>query len=137
VFETRDEPVTLRRRDLLDLPDTSPDLSGLDVDVAPFIRTDDDRAVSVFFRDLAPKPPAVLPGDEQVAPVRDELVSVPRSQIAQRDVRLFDLVDDVSVRRRGREVPPGVTVLLDAAAGGYEPSWGWNPALRDAQSSWR
>jgi CRISPR-associated endonuclease/helicase Cas3 len=131
VFETREEPVTLRRRDLFDLFDTSPDLSGLDVDVAPFIRADEDRTVSVFFRDLAPKPPAVLPGDEQGAPVRDELVSVPLSQIPQREVWLFDLVDDVWVRRRGREVPPGATVLLEAAAGGYAPSWGWDPALRD------
>lgn len=129
VFETREDAVTLRRRDLLDLFDTSPDLSGLDVDVAPFIRADDDRTVSVFFRQLPPKPPATLSGEDQAAPTRDELISVPLSQIAQREVWLFDQVDEAWVRRRGREVPPGATALLDAAAGGYDGSWGWDPGL--------
>ncbi len=129
VFETREDPVTLRRRDLLDLFDTSPDLSGLDLDVAPFIRADDDRTASVFFRELPPKSPAVLAAEEQPAPTRDELVHVPLSQVAERDVWLFDPVDDAWIRRRGRQVPPGASVLLDAAAGGYDAAWGWAPGL--------
>src|SRR5690606_27669416 len=43
VTEHRPETDVLRRRDLLDLVDTSPDLSGLDVDVSRFIREDDER----------------------------------------------------------------------------------------------
>jgi CRISPR-associated endonuclease/helicase Cas3 len=129
VFETREDPATLRRRDLIDLFDTSPDLSGLDIDVAPFIRSDDDRNVSVFFRELPDKQPAALPGEDQPAPTRDELVSVPLSQIAQRDAWLFDPVAEAWIRRRGREVPPGGTVLLASAGGAYDPSWGWDPGI--------
>src|SRR5207244_4372287 len=50
VAERREIDAVLRRRDLIDLFDTAPDLSGADVDVSPFIRIDDDRTVSVFFR---------------------------------------------------------------------------------------
>ena len=45
----------LRRRDLLDLFDTAPDLSGNDIDVARFVRSDDaDTDVQVFWRSEAP-----------------------------------------------------------------------------------
>ena len=50
VAETPDDPAILRRRDLLDLFDTSPDLSGTDIDIAPYIREDDERTVLVCFR---------------------------------------------------------------------------------------
>jgi CRISPR-associated endonuclease/helicase Cas3 len=130
VFETRDEPVTLRRRDLLDLFDTSPDLSGLDIDVAPFVRDDDERTASVFFRKLPPNPPAALTGEEQPAPSGDELLSVPLSQIAGRDVWVFDAVDAAWIRRPGREVRPGETALLDSSSGGYDAVWGWDAELR-------
>jgi len=130
VAESEDEPVTLRRRDLLDLFDTSPDLSGLDVDIAPFIRADEDRAVSIFFRDLGGKRPQVIVGDQQPAPSPHELLSVPVSQLTKRDAWVFDPIEDQWVRRTGSELPPGIVALLDAAAGGYEPQWGWDPALR-------
>src|SRR5262249_15684253 len=90
----------------------------------------DERTVSVFFRDVSLKPPAALLGEDQAAPTREELVSVPLSQIAERDAWLFDPVDGAWVSRRGREVPPGATALLDAAAGGYDPLWGWDPGRK-------
>ena len=43
----------LRRRDLLDLFDTTPDLSGNDIDIQRFVRGDDpDTDVQVFWRDF-------------------------------------------------------------------------------------
>ena len=43
----------LRRRDLDNLFDTMPDISGADVDVTPFVRDlDDDRTVHIAWRDL-------------------------------------------------------------------------------------
>jgi hypothetical protein len=40
----------LRRRDLADLFDTSADLSGTDLDVSRYIRSGEERDVSVFWR---------------------------------------------------------------------------------------
>ena len=57
VPETRPQSAVLRRRDLVDLFDTSPDMSGMDVDVSRFIRDEDERTVSVFFRDLERQDP--------------------------------------------------------------------------------
>ncbi|MHB8695250.1 MAG: type I-G CRISPR-associated helicase/endonuclease Cas3g, partial [Solirubrobacteraceae bacterium] len=123
VPETRDEPDVLRRRDLLDLFDTAPDLSGLDVDVSRFIRDDEERNVSVFFRDL----PTGQPADDEAAPDRDELVAVPVHQVRDRSAWLFDHVEGVWVRGQP-PIRPGELVLLDAAAGGYDELDGWDPA---------
>jgi CRISPR-associated endonuclease/helicase Cas3 len=47
------EPVyVLRRRDLLDLFDTTTDIAGNDIDVSRFVRDLDQTDVSVFWRDL-------------------------------------------------------------------------------------
>lgn len=128
VPEQDETPVLLRRHDLLDLFDTTPDLSGLDVDVAPFIRPDDDRSVAVFFRELPTPAPATL--HDQPAAARDELVSVPLGQLARRDCWRFDELDELWRRQPAGRVPPGSTVLLDAAAGGYGERRGWDPRDR-------
>lgn len=125
VPETREQPEVLRRRDLLDLFDTAPDLSGLDVDVSRFIRDDEERTILVFFRDL----PTGRPADDEPAPDRDELVAVPAHQVRDRSAWVFDHVEGVWVRGR----PPiraGELVLLDAAAGGYDELDGWDPASK-------
>ena len=75
---------TLRRKDLLELWDTTPDLAGNDLDVSRYIRDTDDTDVQVYWRvwDLSEgngKPPP--PNDDQGnvvfgAPDRQELCSV-------------------------------------------------------------
>ena len=52
--ETR--PV-LRRRDLLDLFDTTPDIAGFDIDVSRYIRDGDDSDVLVYWRDFGEEAP--------------------------------------------------------------------------------
>lgn len=54
VSETEPVVPVLRRRDLLDLFDTAPDLVGNDVDIARFIRADGDTDVQVAWREPAP-----------------------------------------------------------------------------------
>lgn len=122
VPESRDEADVLRRRDLLDLFDTAPDLSGLDVDVSRFIRADDERSVSVFFRDE--------PTPEEARHDRDELVDVPVGQVRDRNAWLFDHVEGRWVSTRGRSIRPGEILLLDAADGGYDEVDGWHPASK-------
>ena len=63
----------LRKKDLLELFDTDPDLAGHDVDVSRYIRATDDRDVQVAWRDLGQEPPA----DDAPDLHRDELCSVP------------------------------------------------------------
>ncbi|MGH8526110.1 MAG: CRISPR-associated helicase/endonuclease Cas3, partial [Gammaproteobacteria bacterium] len=49
---TADAPLhpVLRRKDFLDLFNTDPDLSGFDVDIAPYVRDADDADVLLFWR---------------------------------------------------------------------------------------
>ncbi len=122
VPEQRKTWSVLRRRHLIDLFDTSPDLSGLDVDVSRFIRPDDERTVSAFFR---AEPDADAPRAE-----RQELVAVPIASLGERRVWIHDHVDGLAVRARGRAIRPGATVMLDADDGGYDERLGWLPADR-------
>jgi CRISPR-associated endonuclease/helicase Cas3 len=122
VAETPDDPAILRRRDLLDLFDTSPDLSGTNIDIAPYIREDDERTVLVCFRQIGkdgkPEPDHL--------PDRTEIVQVPLASLGDRPCWLADHVSGIWERRRGKRAPPGATVVLDAAEGGYTPELGWD-----------
>jgi CRISPR-associated endonuclease/helicase Cas3 len=120
VREQRETWSVLRRRHLIDLFDTSPDLSGLDVEVSRFIRPDDERTVSVFFR--------AEPGIDASQAERQELVAVPIASLGERRAWLHDHVDGRVVRARGRAIRPGATVMLDAGDGGYDERLGWLPA---------
>jgi CRISPR-associated endonuclease/helicase Cas3 len=122
VPEQRETWSVLRRRHLLDLFDTSPDLSGLDVDVSRFIRPDDDRSVSVFFR--------AEPNSDAPRAERQELVAVPSASLGERRAWIHDPVNGLAIRVRGRAIRPGATVMLDASDGGYDERLGWLPADR-------
>lgn len=125
----------LRRRDLDELFDTTPDLTGSDLDVGRYIRSGDDRDVRVFWRNVDPESKSVP--RELVGRVhRDELCPVPvrelrdfaRADRAGRPVFALDYV--LGVYRRIDDVdriPPGSTLLLPCSAGGYTADLGWNP----------
>lgn len=121
VEETPDDVAILRRRDLIDLFDTSPDLSGADVDIGPLIREDDQRSVFACFRDIEENRPA-----PDHLPDRSEVVQVPLATLGERRCWKVDHVAGEWERRHGRRVPPGSTVVLDAAEGGYTPELGWD-----------
>ncbi len=121
----------LRRRDLMDLFDTTPDLSGNDIDISRFIRSDDpDTDVQVFWRDWSDNVP------DEPQPERPELCSVPVGQArtflkAMTEKRcgpafLWDHLDDEWVKLEWHEVRPGMVILLPCEAGGYS-ELGWNP----------
>lgn len=117
----------LRRRDFDDLFDTTPDLSGADLDVSRYIRTGEDRDVSVFWRDVPPGHPREI--DAVEAPAREELCPVPLSELID-FLKLKNHVytkDYLTGRWRRVDRPvPGMTLLVDAAAGGYDPRRGWD-----------
>ena len=127
-------PHVLRRPDLDDLFDTSPDLSGADLDVGRYIRSGDDRDVSVFWRPFDEDAASL---EEMPWPSRDELCPVPVGELrkfVEKDEKkafVFDFLAGKWMRRRAKDrVVPGMTILLAADAGGYRVETGWDPASK-------
>jgi CRISPR-associated endonuclease/helicase Cas3 len=123
----------LRRRDLLDLFDTAPDLSGNDIDIQRYVRGDDaETDVQVFWRDILDDGPNA---DESSAR-RDELCSVPVRQarefleiLAEKKRGagyIWDHLDEQWVKLDPRRLRPGLTILLPVSVGGYD----WNQEAR-------
>lgn len=136
----------IRRKDLDDLFDTDPDLTGFDVDISPYIRDADDTDVHIFWRDLS---------DTLIEPPRpssQELCAAPIGQVkdwlnkARRKRGTLVFVRDPQWRRGDaspggapagwtalREDPwPGVTLLVDVKAGGYADAIGFTGDLKSA-----
>jgi CRISPR-associated endonuclease/helicase Cas3 len=123
---TRPIHPVLRRRDLLDLFDTAPDLSGNDIDVSPFIREAADRTVSVAWRELSEDQPLDAPGRTELcpAPIRDvqDMIREGRTR-----ARVFDQTSGRWEPARPDDVRPMAVIVFDAARGGYLPDRGFAP----------
>jgi CRISPR-associated endonuclease/helicase Cas3 len=129
----------MRRRDLMDLFDTAPDLSGNDIDVARFIRSDDpDTDAQVFWRVLSGDTPSA----DEPQPSREELCAVPVKALREflesagkkRDYGfVWNHLDCLWEKLDPKLVRPGIVVLLPGDVGGYD--WdddmqsgrGWDP----------
>ena len=123
----------LRRKDLIDLFNTDPDLSGFDVDVSDYIRDSDQPGIQVFWRDFDEPNGAEPDSIPEGRPLREELCPVSMSQakgIHKRGAWCWDALGDD--RRTGRWVKldrkarPGMTLLLRAADGGYDAAIGFD-----------
>lgn len=116
----------LRRRDLLGLFDTEADLSGLDLDVSGYIRDTDDDDVSVAWRtfDADEGPAAAEP-----ALHRGELCSVRigrlKDLLKKTRAWRWDSVEGAWRRVDVNRVTPGLTLLLQTTAGGYDCDLGY------------
>jgi CRISPR-associated endonuclease/helicase Cas3 len=129
-----ERPLTtvLRRKDLLDLFNTDPDLSGFDVDVSDYIRDTGVPGVQVFWHDFSTSPNTPAP---QPRPERDELCPVSIGQARdfakRKDVTLWrwDSLDDRWIKL-DREPRPGMTLLARAADGGYDIATGFDATLK-------
>ena len=124
----------LRRRDLLDLFDTAPDLSGSDIDVQRFVRgADKSMDVQFFWRSV---PDTTGPKRDVPAPQRRELCAVPIGQAREFLASLsgvkraagyvWDHLDGRWVSVDPRSVRPGLTIMLPESSGGYLAEYGWN-----------
>lgn len=120
----------IRRRDLLDLFDTDPDLSGFDVDVSLYVRDADDTDVRLFWRHVEKGGP---PDD---APVREELCPAPvggaKELLERKGVRAWrwDALTKQWRSTDAEEVFPGMTLWVDAKCGSYDAEKGSDPAAR-------
>ncbi|MXX25811.1 MAG: CRISPR-associated helicase Cas3', partial [Caldilineaceae bacterium SB0668_bin_21] len=136
VMEDADHLTVIRKRDVVGLFDTTPDLSGSYLDVSQYVRGTDERDISVFWRHI----PEEGPGEDEPKPVHSELVSVPRFgksfldylKEEGRRVWRWDFLDGRWIRVFLREIHPGMTLMLDAAQGGYSVQTGWDPSNEEA-----
>lgn len=135
-----DPPHVLRRKDFLDLFDTTPDLAGNDVDVSRFIREGEDLDVQMFWR-AGPPPTGHLGAREarQLAPSRRELCPVPvrafREFVSQGKKTAFrwDALNGVWAKVASEAIFPGQVFWIPRDQGGYSREFGWDPkaALAD------
>jgi CRISPR-associated endonuclease/helicase Cas3 len=129
--EARPLTAVLRRKDLLDLFNTDPDLSGFDVDVSDYIRDSGQPSVQVFWREFEDRPNAPR---IQGKPDRKELCPVSMTQAQayakRKDTTIWrwESLDSQWVRL-DRAPCPGMTLLLRAADCGYDAAIGFDPSI--------
>lgn len=133
--------LVLRRRDLMELFDTSSDLVGNDVDVSRFIRDGDDTDIEVLWREPAGRE-AAGEGDLPFLgghPRPEELcrVAIGQARSWLRSDRTAWVPDHLATNgnrwvpvRDVYDLHPGVTVVVSTAAGGYDPELGWDSAIK-------
>jgi CRISPR-associated endonuclease/helicase Cas3 len=129
----------LLRQDLEELFDTTPDLTGAQLDIGRFIRDGVDRDVQVFWRDLEAK----ATPDHRVRARRNELCSVPfldaRNWLCGEETKsnrkpkllarmrawLWDWIDGEWKPVARPAIVPGVILCVAADCGGYDSERGF------------
>jgi CRISPR-associated endonuclease/helicase Cas3 len=120
----------IRRKDLVELFDTTADLAGNDIDIDRFVRETDQGSIQVFWRDWPDADKKQPPEPKMARARREELCPAPirefRDFLKNRMAWSWDYLE-----RRWRPIDreriiPGQTYLLAASAGGYSELTGWN-----------
>lgn len=116
----------LRRRDLIDLFDTTPDICGQDLDISRYIRDGDDSDVQFFWRTIVK---GSEPSNDEKPPRREELcrVSIGEAQkfIGKQSTRAWQWNSLKEEWQTIKHARPGVVCLVDATSGGYDDDLGW------------
>jgi len=129
----------IRRRDVVGLFDTTPDLSGSYLDVSQYVRGTDERSVTVYWRAV----PGDRPEEDEPKPQHNETVSVPigGAREGPKGIRDYlasggkawkwDPLDSQWQEVDSNDIYPGMTLLLDAACGGYSHDTGWDISAKE------
>jgi CRISPR-associated endonuclease/helicase Cas3 len=121
----------LRRPDFIALFDTSPDLSGSDVDIAPYIRDTDDLDAQLAWATWSPEGDDGAPPSDAKAPTAEYRCRVPLGQVNElaKKVKIWRL-DQVLGRwtrvHQQARARPGEVLVVNAADGGYDPVTGFD-----------
>ncbi|MGI8654391.1 MAG: type I-G CRISPR-associated helicase/endonuclease Cas3g [Pyrinomonadaceae bacterium] len=122
-----------RRRDIVDLFDTTPDLSGNDIDISRWIRGGDERDVFVAWR--AGVGDGKTLNSKTARFFRKELCPVPIHEFKEfldknRIAFIWDTLGGKKGEGKWRRVKPdeirvGMMLLMDATVKGYDSIYGW------------
>ena len=117
----------LRRKDLVELFDTTPDLAGLDIDVGRYIRDGEERDVQVFWRAISKRTPRQPKKLRRCA--GNLSCSASRFQKIRRKnktgIWYWDVLEGEWQVSRSDRIAPGQIYLINAELGGYSVSLGW------------
>ena len=122
----------LRRRDLLDLFDTMPDLSGYDLDISRFIRSEQDRDVLIAWRDSYPpltKKDAPAPQELCPTPIHEveALLKIAKKGLPRFEIRTWNALESEWVSVAADALRPGMVLIASTKSGGYDKERGWDP----------
>jgi len=124
----------LRKRDLVDLFDTTPDLAGNDIDIDRYVRDIEETDVRVYWRDWDMNAHKTPPDEKAWRQVeREELCPAPIGEFkkfvkhakAKGKAWRRNYLDGCWERVDESAVYPGQAYLVHASAGGYDPDRGW------------
>ena len=130
-----EQGLVLRKKDLVELFDTTPDLTGMDIDISRFIRETDDFNVQVFWRNFDND--GNLTDDS--SPTRKELCPAPIAEIKklikenknkQHFLKWDFLEKQWAEISNENEVFPGMTIMMNSATGHYDSSTGWKKDVK-------
>lgn len=134
---TEPQVAVVRRSDFVGLFDTAPDLSGADVDIAPYVRDAEDLDAEVAWATWAPGESGE-PDPGVKAPPAEYRCRVPLGGVAKlvtKDRKVWRL--DQVAGKWTRVTPagqsrarPGEVLLVGAADGGYDPETGFDLSAR-------
>jgi CRISPR-associated endonuclease/helicase Cas3 len=126
----------IRRSDFDGLFDTAPDLSGNDVDIAPYVRDADDLDAEVAWATWTPGPDGA-PAPEVRAPAGEYRCRVSLTDAASlakdKKVWRFDQAANrwTRVTQQAQSRPrPGEVLLVSVGDGGYDTETGFDPSAR-------
>jgi CRISPR-associated endonuclease/helicase Cas3 len=125
----------IRKRDFIDLFDTTPDLAGNDIDIERWIRDADETKINLFWRTWEGEEP---PTEKTFpAPHRSELCPAPISEArdwaknSKLPLRRWDHLTSAwqkVAKEFGKlALIPGQTYLAHSSLGGYSPETGFDP----------
>jgi CRISPR-associated endonuclease/helicase Cas3 len=139
VAVTELQVAALRRPDLVGLFDTAPDLSGADLDIAPYVRDADDLDAQLAWATWTPEAdaPDGRPPADAKAPEAPWRCRVPLGELAKLAKRASIWRLDQAIGRWTKVGPagpdrarPGEVLVMAAADGGYDPETGFDPASK-------
>lgn len=121
----------LLRHEVEELFDTTPDLTGADLDISRFIRSGEETDCQIAWPDLA----ANETPSPDYRPTRDELCAVPigevRKYLEKRMAWRWDYLDRAWLPVKANSIYPGLMLVVRADAGGYSPYRGFDASLKD------
>jgi len=135
-IEVREKKIVrpvIRRRDLVDLFDTTPDLCGQDIDISRYIRDGGDSDVQFFWRAIE----GDAPTESDPPPHRDELCRVPIGEASKflgkkaKSSRAWRWNPLSEQWEQAETVRPGGVYLVDVKSGGYSEDLGWTGNPKD------